>query len=224
MTNRNYILILSQSRLSCLWTLGRCWRHKSARTGERNREAAHMKELNEEGGKTASQPDFVDGMLVDLERELPRLDTKALQSGERILRLAKSIFRRLDVALGDVGIRTAGFGCLAALRRAGKPYELKPSQLSRQTLLTSGAITSRIDQLERAWLVERTGPSGNDRRTVMVRLTPAGRKLVDTAYAVYCAELNRMLEPMTQQDIAGLERGLRSACLALGDVEDGAPA
>lgn len=166
----------------------------------------------------ARQPDFVDDVLVDLARELPQLDATPLQVGERLLRLAKLLNRRLDVALGHIGVRSAGFGVLATLRRAGKPYELRPSQLSRQTLLTSGAMTSRIDQLERAWLVERKGQSGTDRRTVVVRLTPAGKKLVDTAYAVYCAELQRMLDPMTQRDIAGLERGLRKAYLALADV------
>lgn len=162
--------------------------------------------------------DFVDHKLVKLGEELPRLDLPPLQIAERILRISTYLRRSLDAALAPTGVQQPGFDVLAALRRAGKPYELTPSQLSSETVITSGAMTNRIDRLERAGLVDRRGHRGSDRRSVLVRLTPAGKKLIDAALPVYCAELKRLLEPMSQRDIGGLERGLRKAALALGDV------
>jgi DNA-binding MarR family transcriptional regulator len=166
----------------------------------------------------AREKDFVDRMLADLERELPELDTSPLGTGARILRLGPTLRRSLDAALAPTGVRTAGFGVLAALIRAGEPYELMPSELARDTLLTSGAMTSRIDRLERAGLVERRRPVEGDRRTLLICLTPAGKRLVEAAYPVYCAELERLLHGLTRTDAAGLEKGLRKASVSLGDV------
>ena len=63
------------------------------------------------------------------------------------------------------------FDVLSALRRAGAPYQLSPGQLIRQTLVTSGTMTNRVDRLERRGLVGRS-PDPPDRRGVIVRLTP----------------------------------------------------
>ncbi len=71
---------------------------------------------------------------------------------------------------------------LAALRRAGAPYELSPGQLVTQTLVTSGTMTNRVDRLATRGLVERL-PDPRDRRGVIVRLTAAGRSAVDDAFA-----------------------------------------
>ncbi|MDX1578496.1 MAG: MarR family transcriptional regulator [Gemmatimonadota bacterium] len=166
----------------------------------------------------AGDTDFVDHALAQLDDEMPGLDTIHLRAGERLLRLAGSLKRRVDAALAPTGVRSAGFGVLAALRRAGEPYELTPSELSRQTLLTSGAMTNRIDRLEAAGLARRGDRSAEDRRSVLVRLTPAGKKLVDAAYPLYCAELGRVTAELTDREARALERGLKKASLSLGDV------
>lgn len=70
---------------------------------------------------------------------------------------------------------------LAALRRAGDPYELSPGKLLRETLVTSGTMTNRVDRLTARGLVERL-PDPNDRRGVLVRLTPDGKSTVDAAF------------------------------------------
>ena len=71
---------------------------------------------------------------------------------------------------------------LAALRRAGAPYELSPGRLLRETLVTSGTMTNRVDRLAARGLVERY-PDPDDRRGVIVRLTPEGKATVDGAFA-----------------------------------------
>ena len=99
----------------------------------------------------------------------------------RISRLA----RHLDLARRDAftahGIESWEFDVLAALRRAGAPYELSPGRLLRETLVTSGTMTNRVDRLAARGLVERL-PDPRDRRGVLVRLTAEGKAAVDGAF------------------------------------------
>jgi DNA-binding MarR family transcriptional regulator len=97
---------------------------------------------------------------------------------------------------------------LSALRRAGEPYELSPGALVQQTLVTSGTMTNRVDRLERSGFVERR-PDPGDRRGVLVRLTPAGRDVVDSAMADLIEQEKSLLSelgPAERRDLAALLR------------------
>jgi DNA-binding MarR family transcriptional regulator len=126
--------------------------------------------------------DDVDHIVDAWRRERPDLDVSPLHVFSRVSRLA----RRLDLdrtrAFARHQLEGWEFDVLSALRRAGAPYELSPGQLIRQTLVTSGTMTNRVDRLERRGLVERS-PSPSDRRGVIVRLTPEGARTVDAAMA-----------------------------------------
>ena len=79
---------------------------------------------------------------------------------------------------------------LAALRRAGAPYELSPGKLLRETLVTSGTMTNRVDRLVARGYVERN-PDPDDRRGVLVRLTPEGKAAVAAHFAMHDDKLSR---------------------------------
>jgi DNA-binding MarR family transcriptional regulator len=99
---------------------------------------------------------------------------------------------------------------LAALRRAGTPYELSPGRLLKETLVTSGTMTNRVDRLAARGLVERL-PDPRDRRGVLVRLTPAGRSAVDGALEGLLARERSLLAGLDADDqrrLAGLLRTL----------------
>jgi DNA-binding MarR family transcriptional regulator len=99
---------------------------------------------------------------------------------------------------------------LAALRRAGEPYELSPGRLLRETLVTSGTMTNRVDRLTARGLVERL-PDPHDRRGVLVRLTVEGKAAVDGAFeALLAAEADLLAELPDEQrtQLAGLLRSL----------------
>ena len=99
---------------------------------------------------------------------------------------------------------------LAALRRAGAPYELSPGRLLRETLVTSGTMTNRVDRLAARGLVERL-PDPDDRRGVLVRLTPEGKAAVDGAFeALLDAEADLLADlPLRDRTrLAGLLRTL----------------
>ena len=106
-----------------------------------------------------------------------------------------------------MSLRNGDFDVLAALRRAGAPFSVRLGELSRALLVTTGAITKRIDRLERRGLVDRIGGVEDDGRGKLVRLTARGRALVDRLIAVHLANEDRLLSalsPAERRTLAGL--------------------
>jgi DNA-binding MarR family transcriptional regulator len=124
--------------------------------------------------------DEVDRLVQAWQRERPDLDISPMEVLSRITRLARHLDRARGQAFAAHGLETWEFDVLAALRRSGKPYELSPGRLLRETLVTSGTMTNRVDRLAARGLVERL-PDPKDRRGVLVRLTEEGRRTVDGA-------------------------------------------
>lgn len=159
-----------------------------------------------------TQGDDVDQIVAAWRRERPDLDVSPLHVLSRISRLA----RRLDLdraqAFARHDLEGWEFDVLSALRRAGQPYELSPGQLVRQTLVTSGTMTNRVDRLARRGLVERS-PDPSDRRGVIVRLTREGQRTVDAAMADLLDRERQLLAELPtkeRDDLAGLLRRLLS--------------
>src|SRR3954469_11867763 len=128
----------------------------------------------------------------------------------RISRLA----RRIDLAQRETFARfdldPAGFDVLATLRRSGPGYALTPGELMRTAMVTSGAITQRLDRLEARGLVNRARHP-DDGRAVRVELTEAGRRLVDEVLPAHLATEERLiaaLSPADRDALAGLLRRL----------------
>ena len=154
--------------------------------------------------------DEVDRIIAAWEAESPGVDTEPLAVLSRVSRLA----RHLDLArrrcFAAHGLEVWEFDVLAALRREGAPYELSPGDLIHQTLSSSGTMTNRIDRLAERGLVERsTNPA--DRRSVRVRLTPAGAETVGAALDDLIAYERGVLEaltPLTRRQVAASLRTL----------------
>ncbi|MBS43002.1 MAG: MarR family transcriptional regulator [Nocardioides sp.] len=125
--------------------------------------------------------DEVDELVEAWARERGDLDLGPVEVFSRISRLARHLDLARRAAFSTHGIEAWEFDVLAALRRAGTPYELSPGRLLRETLVTSGTMTNRVDRLAARGLVERH-PDPADRRGVLVRLTPEGKRTVDAAF------------------------------------------
>jgi DNA-binding MarR family transcriptional regulator len=130
----------------------------------------------------AAPTDEVDRIVDAWRRERPDLDVAPLTILSRVLRLARHLDLARGSAFAEHDLEGWGFDVLSALRREGAPYELSPGQLVTQTLVTSGTMTNRVDRLAARDLVSRR-PDPSDRRGVRVRLTTAGRTVVDAAMA-----------------------------------------
>lgn len=154
--------------------------------------------------------DEVDGLVEAWRRERPDLDLGPLEVLSRVSRLNHHLDRARRTAFSEHGIELWEFDVLAALRRAGSPYELSPGRLIRETLVTSGTMTNRVDRLEQRGFVTRM-PDPSDRRGVLVRLTPAGRSAVDGALDGLLtreADLLAALDDEDREQLAGLLRSL----------------
>lgn len=158
--------------------------------------------------------DHVDQLLDQWARERPDLDTTHLAVTARIVRLHRYLERAVADHLADVGLHEGEVNVLAALRRAGPPYVLTPTELYRSLLVSSGAMTNRLDRLEDAGLLQRTRDP-DDRRRVRVQLTEAGRTLLDDAFADYLGALGELFTDLTRDQARQLADALRVALLPL---------
>ncbi|SDD98871.1 MarR family winged helix-turn-helix transcriptional regulator [Nocardioides lianchengensis] len=154
--------------------------------------------------------DEVDELVEAWARERSDLDLAPVAVFSRISRLARHLDLARRAAFTTHGIESWEFDVLAALRRAGAPYELSPGRLLRETLVTSGTMTNRVDRLAARGFVERS-PDPADRRGVIVRLTGEGKTAVDGAFeALLDAERGFLADlPAAEQDqLGGLLRTL----------------
>ncbi len=154
--------------------------------------------------------DEVDRLVEAWARERPDLDLQPMEVLSRVSRLSHHLDRARRQAFADHDLEPWEFDVLAALRRAGAPYELSPGRLIRETLVTSGTMTNRVDRLEARGLVVRL-PDPHDRRGVLVRLTDAGRSTVDGAMEGLLRRERDLLTGLTaadQKKLAGLLRHL----------------
>ncbi len=103
---------------------------------------------------------------------------------------------------------------LATLRRAGPPYRLRPSEFTGALMLTSSGTTKRLDRLEQAGLISR-GPDPEDRRGILITLTPAGLERLDAATEAHLDNERRLLEELTEADRRRLADLLRKLQLGL---------
>lgn len=163
--------------------------------------------------------DRIDRILAQWSRERPDLDTRAMGLVGRIQRAAAALRPRLDATHELSGLQGESFDVLASLRRAGRPYQLSPTQLYQEMMLTSGAMTNRIDRLEEAGLVSRR-PDPRDRRGTLVRLTAKGKTLIDAATTKHVANEERLLGALTARERLQLAELLRKLLLSLGDAGD----
>jgi DNA-binding MarR family transcriptional regulator len=154
--------------------------------------------------------DEVDRLVEAWARERSDLDLRPMEVLSRVSRLGHHLDRARRQAFSEHDLEPWEFDVLAALRRAGAPYELSPGRLLKETLVTSGTMTNRVDRLAARGLVERL-PDPHDRRGVLVRLTDRGRATVDGALSGLLdreRDLLGGLDPADQQRLAALLRTL----------------
>jgi len=133
----------------------------------------------------------------------------------RIHRIAAALTPELVEVYGRHGLGEGDFDVLATLRRQGAPYSLTPGQLGERTMVSSGAVTKRVDRLAAKGLVERR-PSASDLRSTRVVLTPRGRKVIDAAMDEHVSNEARLLAGLDPRERAQLADLLGRLAATLG--------
>jgi len=139
------------------------------------------------------------------QRERPDIDANVMALVGRLLQATHLLERNWFLPLAaQFELHQGEFDVIATLRRSGNPYAMTPTDLHEGLMLSSGAMTSRLDRLERKGLIERV-PSPNDRRSTLVRLTPAGLALIDKLLPLHVANEQQAMAALTQKEQAQLD-------------------
>ena len=149
-------------------------------------------------------------IVAQWKAERPDIDASPMQVIGRISRLAADLDPLLAPVFTSRGLGDGEFDVLATLRRSGEPFELSPGDLGASMMVTSGAVTKRVDRLERSGLVTRR-VSDVDARARVIRLTAEGRRIVDEAVVDHVANEERLLSGLSaaeRETLAGLLRKL----------------
>ncbi len=162
--------------------------------------------------------DHVDEILEQWRRERPDVDTSAMGIIGRIGRLERVIGAELDRVFAEHGLERWEFDVLATLRRSGSPYQLTAGQLLSSMMITSGAVTNRLDRLEKRGLIQReSDPS--DGRVVFARLTAAGLAKIDAALPDHAANETRLVTGLGLENRGVLADLLRQLLHHVGNPE-----
>ena len=161
--------------------------------------------------------DVVDQILEQWAGVEPQLDVSPMAVIGRISRLSRIIDVRLAEHFAAHGIDDWMYDVLATLHRAGEPPELTPSELVAHTMVTTGAMTNRLDRLEARGRGSRR-PDADDRRRVVVALTPEGRAVVEAVAPGHYRLEASLLGALGPRQRADLARTLRRLLVELGDT------
>ncbi len=134
--------------------------------------------MAKQGSATIAERDRVDARIGRWVDEIPGLDLPTEAITQRVHLINRGLERALSEVTEGFGLSVGEYMVLTMLRGQGEPYRLSPSRLSDWCVLSSGAMTNRLDNLEQAGLVKRV-PDPDDRRSVQVTLTKKGHKLWD---------------------------------------------
>ncbi|EDL70237.1 MarR family winged helix-turn-helix transcriptional regulator [Vibrio campbellii] len=152
--------------------------------------------------------DAIDRVVSQWAKEKPELDTEPMAIMGRLMRIAKhmenhvaELHKRYDLKMGE-------FDVLATLRRSGKPYRLTPSELISSMMLTSGAMTNRLDKLEKKGLIAREH-SKEDRRSVTVELTTKGFELIDSLIEQHLQAQHELMGSLSSAEKGQVNQALK---------------
>ena len=140
--------------------------------------------------------DHVGRIMEQWRRERPDLDPSPMGVIGRLHRLAEALHAELRPVFAEAGLSDGDFDVLASLRRAGAPYQLTPGELAASTMVTSGAVTKRVDRLEEKGYVTRT-VCVDDARSRQIALTDAGIALIDDLVPKHLDNERRLLAGLT---------------------------
>jgi DNA-binding MarR family transcriptional regulator len=163
--------------------------------------------------------DHVDQVVEQWRQQRPDLDAAPMAVIGRLSRLARLIDAELARTFRAHDLDGSSFDVLATLRRSGPPYRLTPAELMRSSMITSGAVTQRLDRLEARGLVTRTRNEA-DARSVHVALTDAGRRLIDDTLPDHLATEHRLLTPLDPEQRDTLAGYLRDLLTALDNHDE----
>ncbi len=152
--------------------------------------------------------DRIDKITKQWQRERPDLDISPMGLIGRLGNVTLHLSREMEKVFSQFGLNTSSFDVLATLRRSGEPYTLSPGEMLSTLMVTSGTMTNRIDQLEKAgWVIRKVNPE--DGRGFLVSLTPQGLELINQVIDAHTENQKRLVSGLSQQEQQTLNQLLK---------------
>jgi DNA-binding MarR family transcriptional regulator len=146
--------------------------------------------------------------------EMPELVGPTTELTKHIMVLSGELTAVTKAELPAFGLTAAEFDVLATLRRSGKPYRLKPNELSRALLLSTGGTSNVVNHLVSEGLVERE-PDPDDGRSTLISLTPKGAGVVEDALRANSAAHAEVFATVPAEVVTAATKALRELSSAM---------
>ncbi|MDR7223116.1 MarR family transcriptional regulator [Aminobacter aminovorans] len=176
----------------------------------------HLDENNEELAGDGLR-DGIDARRAQWARELPHLDTRGMAILGRARWITLAARPKIEAIFASYGLDTGEADVVFTLLRSGPPYRLRPTELYKSMMISSGGVTNRIVKLVKAGLIRQVASDG-DGRSLPVELTEEGLTRAREAFEADMAVETLMLESLTWDEQAQLARLLRKLALSLGSA------
>ena len=142
---------------------------------------ATMKEIRSMEDHQEQGPSLSEMITMQWQTERSDLDLQNFLLAIYFMRLGTLVDRAYDRhCQKEYGVNGGDMRLMLALRRSGPPYVKRPTDLFRALLVTSGAITKKVDRLVEQGYVERL-PDPSHNGGFLVHLTRKGLHVVDLA-------------------------------------------
>lgn len=159
--------------------------------------------------------DSVDFCIGDITSRYAEIHPEVEGVVDRMAAIDKHISRAFDETLAGHGLNHGEYKLLLRLATRAEDNRMSAGDLSRALLLSSGAVTNRLDRLEAAGMVRRI-PDPRDRRGVLVELTADGAQVIDEAVTEQAAKEIDVLSALSARELTSLNTLLRKV---LGSLE-----
>ena len=147
-------------------------------------------------------------------QQLPDLDTTGMALLGRMRWITLKVRQDIEAVFDAHGLDSGEFDVLATLLRAGEPHCLRPTELYRSLMISSGGLTDRLNRLDKTGLIKRE-PCPDDARSMLVRLTPDGKRTAEAAFRADMQLESVILASLNDADKAKLEKLLRKLVLSI---------
>jgi DNA-binding MarR family transcriptional regulator len=164
------------------------------------------------------ESDKIDERRAQWARELPAVNTIGMAILGRARWITLKVRPAIEASFAAAHLDAGEFDVLATLLRCGPPYRLRPTELYRSLMISSGGLTDRLNRLQSAGLIQRVTADG-DARSLPVQLTREGRRRAEAAFRKDMELESRLLSSLSSADLKSLDALLRKLVLALDEVE-----
>jgi DNA-binding MarR family transcriptional regulator len=158
--------------------------------------------------------DSVDFCTADITGHYPQIDPEVEGVVSRLATIGKHLLRTFDDTVADYGLNHGEYRLLLRLATRTEDHRMSAGDLSRMLSLSSGAMTNRLDRLEKAGLIRRV-PDPRDRRGVLVELTAQGKERIDAAVIDQAAKEIDSLGALSAKERSTLNALLRKVLVAI---------